>query len=522
MGMDAEETDDDPPRDEIMLVEEMNVNNLDEDQAMLDQTDTRIIEIQESQQASKACQKGGQSFEMDIQDTYQESRQTLFKSDINNIYFDIRYTNSDINDANFSSKYRDSDTNKTTTLEIKKTNLDTNNINLDANTTNLGTNNTNLDNNNTNLEANTTNSDINIANLDTNDTSLDAKNLKMDANNIPVDTSNTCLDRNNTFYDSNPYSPVPDPQDPAERRMKWGTIIPLIGGSAIGCYKATGTMPFFHLTYSEFAANESHLKRYWPHIPFINLDKKDHLKYDLTGLDFINSVCPCAGLSMLNSSQSSHKGRGADAPQNKWMIESAELVLGKIKPKVYWGENAPGLFTKAGEQMLKKMREIGQTHGYTFSIVKTNTELHGIPQRRIRSFYFYWNTPTVPILNYKERPKPDLITYLKEIPPTANLQDMFMTEGKASVRFRPYQFVLEKEGLTHQEFSAKYGKGTISQYLHQYQLIDDCIDWLKVNYPTESFYCKNVNKPGRTFIMYLEHMKMKISKGLGYWGDSPR
>ena len=321
---------------------------------------------------------------------------------------------------------------------------------------------------------------------------------------------------------SNIYTVIPEPQNPYERRMKWGTIIPLIGGSAIGCYKATGTMPFFHLTYSEFAGNESHFKRYWPHIPFINLDKKDHLKYDLTGLDFINSVCPCAGLSMLNSSQSSHKGRGADASQNKWMIESAEFVLGKIKPKVYWGENAPGLFTKTGEQMLKKMREIGQTHGYTFSVVKTNTELHGIPQRRIRSFYFYWNTPTVPILNYKERPKPNLVTYLKEIPPTATLQDMFMTEGKASIRFRPYQFVLEREGLTHMEFSAKYGKGTISQYLHGRQLIDECIDWLKVHYPTESFYCKNINKPGRTFIMYLEHMKMKLSKGLGYWDDSPR
>jgi uncharacterized membrane protein len=29
-------------------------------------------------------------------------------------------------------------------------------------------------------------------------------------------------------------------------------------------------------------------------------------------------------------------------------------------------------------------QEIGQVFNYTFSVVKTNTELHGIPQRRLR------------------------------------------------------------------------------------------------------------------------------------------
>ena len=39
------------------------------------------------------------------------------------------------------------------------------------------------------------------------------------------------------------------------------------------------------------------------------------------------------------------KSRGSDAVQNVWMIRSAEFVLTKIRPKVFWGENAPGLFT---------------------------------------------------------------------------------------------------------------------------------------------------------------------------------
>ena len=32
---------------------------------------------------------------------------------------------------------------------------------------------------------------------------------------------------------------------------RWATIIPLIGGSAIGCSLATGTRPIVHLTYTQ-------------------------------------------------------------------------------------------------------------------------------------------------------------------------------------------------------------------------------------------------------------------------------
>ena len=81
--------------------------------------------------------------------------------------------------------------------------------------------------------------------------------------------------------------------------------------------------------------------------------------------------------------------------------------------------------------------------------MKTNTELHGIPQKRIRTFYFFWNTPTVPELTYKYKKAKSFSDYLREIPKCASQQNMFKTKGKASVSFRPYQYVLELEGLTH-------------------------------------------------------------------------
>merc|ERR1711874_937357 len=124
-----------------------------------------------------------------------------------------------------------------------------------------------------------------------------------------------------------------------------------------------------------------------------------------------------------------------------------------------------------GEGVVRGLIDVGKKHGYSFSIIKTNTELHGIPQRRIRTFYFFWNTPTVPQLPWKNTPSKTLTEYLKEIPKNASQQDMFLTKSKASVRFRPYQFVLEREGLSHKEFGKKYRrKGsaiTISQYLER-------------------------------------------------------
>jgi hypothetical protein len=55
-----------------------------------------------------------------------------------------------------------------------------------------------------------------------------------------------------------------------------------------------------------------------------------------------------------------------------------------------------------------------------------------------------------------------------------------MTEGQATVRFKPYLFVLLREGLSHAEFAQKFKKGTITQYLFENNLVDECIDWLKV------------------------------------------
>ena len=39
-----------------------------------------------------------------------------------------------------------------------------------------------------------------------------------------------------------------------------------------------------------------------------------------------------------------------------------------------------------------------------------------------------------------------------------------MTDGKATERFKPYAFVLQKENLTHEQFSKKFGKESRSYF----------------------------------------------------------
>ena len=46
-----------------------------------------------------------------------------------------------------------------------------------------------------------------------------------------------------------------------------------IGGSAFGCYNATGTKPLYNMSYTPFAANESFFYRHWDDVPVYLIDE---------------------------------------------------------------------------------------------------------------------------------------------------------------------------------------------------------------------------------------------------------
>lgn len=197
--------------------------------------------------------------------------------------------------------------------------------------------------------------------------------------------------------------------------MKWAAVVPLIGGQLVGTEKATGLPPAEIASYSGFEFNDGWSVRRYPSSPYRVLDRGGRLtgKYDM-----VVSTCPCAGLSLLSMAKAGSESR---AKQNQWMLHSAEYVLGEVRPGIYFGENAPGMFTNMGSGVVTELLRIAEKHGYSASFYRTDTDQHGIPQRRRRTFYYFTRDggSQAPILPWHKSPMVSASDYLAKIPPTA-------------------------------------------------------------------------------------------------------
>jgi len=285
--------------------------------------------------------------------------------------------------------------------------------------------------------------------------------------------------------------------------LTWATIIPLIGGSAIGCFEATKKKPEYHLSYSAFNKNEEHLTSYWKDVPRVVLDEGNLIPNKQ--IDFVNSVCPCAGLSQLNQSQD----RNVRESRNYWMYEAAKRVLGEVQPRVYWGENAPALFTKSGEYVREKLWLIAKQYGYSFSLYRTSTFKHGIPQKRLRTFYFFWKSDTPPILNWYDRECKNLKEYLDEVPQGCTHDDEHNIKNIFE-EYPSYGFLLNKHNLSHEDFIQKFKiNDSLHTAIRKHNMFDECIEWLKENHQDS----KELKK--------LKHAKDKILAGKSFMDCSP-
>ena len=222
------------------------------------------------------------------------------------------------------------------------------------------------------------------------------------------------------------------------------SIVPLIGGETIGATRAYGSKPDYFLSYSAFADNDSHIRNYMPDVPFYLLDEGQKAPHKV---DVVHTVCPCAGLSQL-----SH-GFGDHNENNKWMGLTANYVLGEMRPKVFWGENAPGFAGKIGDTVRNELKKIGKDNGYTMSVYRTKTLLHGGPQIRERSFYFFWQGDKTPLMNYYNRPHTPIEEVLKGVQSNSQMEPINKkTPSKDDIY---YKFILEEihGGIDHKEFA---------------------------------------------------------------------
>jgi site-specific DNA-cytosine methylase len=187
-------------------------------------------------------------------------------------------------------------------------------------------------------------------------------------------------------------------------KIRWAPIFPLVGGFPLGAELATGNTPSYILSYDVAAFNDSLYNRYMNEtrnldIPFIRVDAEDFQPESLPEIDIAVATPFCSGLSMLSTSAS----RGSDSEVNKWIYESTEFCMRHTGAKVIVGENAPGLYSEMGEKLRKNLTEIASLYGYSTSFVKTSTIKHGIPQKRDRTFYFFWKSEYAPLFEWVDR-----------------------------------------------------------------------------------------------------------------------
>lgn len=271
----------------------------------------------------------------------------------------------------------------------------------------------------------------------------------------------------------------------------YASIVPLIGGETIAMENVFGKRPTYIMSYEAFKANDSQLLEYYNNeVPYQLLDNfTGHLRE----VDVVNAVCPCAGLSSLSPSAST------DNKANDWMVESAKYVLGVTKPKVFWGENAPRLASKMGEPIVKKLRKIAKENGYTMSLYKTKSKLHGLSQTRDRAFYFFWKGDLIPHMQFYHRPYEKIEDTIRN----AFVSDddpMNELTNKTKPSDNPfYRFVLEEleGGITHKEFHEKIDR-TINplDYLENRGIkYDEVAEWMVKNgYDKQAMRCLHIHK----------------------------
>lgn len=239
--------------------------------------------------------------------------------------------------------------------------------------------------------------------------------------------------------------------------MNYASIVPLIGGETLAMENAFDKPPEYILSYEAFANNDQHIVEHYNRAVPYHVLSGDSTDPAYASVDVVNTVCPCAGLSSLSPSA------GSTNSANDWMFITSEYVLGTLSPQVFWGENAPRLASKMGEPVVRRLRKIADKYGYTFSIFKTKSLLHGLSQVRDRTFYFFWKGDTVPIFDYVHRPHEKIEDLIRSVKYDENdPMSTMLTNNKKPTDNPFYKYVLEEieGGITHQEFAAKIEKTT--------------------------------------------------------------
>ncbi len=290
------------------------------------------------------------------------------------------------------------------------------------------------------------------------------------------------------------------------KEFTYASIVPLIGGENLGIMQAMdGQLPEWILSYSDFQANDSHFVNYlkekkgWDG-EYAFLDEGVSKR---KSVDIVNTVCPCAGLSSLSTTSS------ADSAVNEWMYKTAEYVLSEIKPRVFWGENAPRLFSKSGEKVADQLHKIGTRNGYSLNLYFTESKLHGIAQKRPRTFYFFTQgVHETPIFRYIRNPQEPIEDILYKEVSENDPMNRIINRNETPYENAWLRFCMHKAKAE-----------TITEYYNTIEKTTNCIvesDRIVNDLNEAAEWMESVGLPEK-FSVRARAMQEKLNQGKGYW-----
>lgn len=281
--------------------------------------------------------------------------------------------------------------------------------------------------------------------------------------------------------------------------MKWVPIIPLIGGFPLGAEEAFGCPPAEILSYDGFYDNDQHYHNY-----------KKTINYSIASnytndVDVVVGTPPCSGLSTMNAG-TSPESKGAGCHKNDWMYKIFEEGA-RLNAKVIAIENAPALYTKSGKEVADKIYEICKSNGYSLTLYKTSTSLHGIPQVRDRTFAIAWNSEKAPIMNWHDRDKKTFKEYLSSISNDCLQQNNLTNSNLLNEPFLNY--IKSTSNRDPRELLIESNCKTTFVYVCKTNQLEKALEWFK----------EQKNDLG---IKQTEHAIKKISINKNVWDASTR
>lgn len=307
----------------------------------------------------------------------------------------------------------------------------------------------------------------------------------------------------------------------------WISAQNLIGGMALGFENIFGTP---NQIITNGVSNDVHYLHYTNdirklNVPIIN-SNADYTEFDgeVMQPDVIAMTPVCAGLSMLNRNSDGERKRGdCNNIQNQNMYNLLRFAL-KQRPRIIAFENAPGLYTKMGEGVCNKLKEIAFDAGYSMGLYKTNTLYHGVCQFRPRTFAMFYRDTAPAIFEYEKKPYKQFADYIADVDKNPNAPHFDLTITFKYKHDYLINYLCEYTGTSHYYDAVRklVASGEIpekdnytSMFIVDWLGIPECLKYLnKVkSQVTDPDDIKQVNRA----IQQCEHVTDKTSQGKGYF-----